>query len=196
MKALSVHPVILSVPEEYQALAIKEKTRYLSRYARTALKISAQKSKIFIPDNLPKDKDGVPLAINSWYWSLTHKPEYVGAVISPARIGIDIEKIRPVSDALFQKTASDKEWELGDKSETLFFRYWTAKEAALKATGKGLSELSQCIVSEISDEHYIMLEYAGRAWRIEQIYIDGHIASVVKDDYQIEWQISISPAES
>ncbi|NJL59098.1 MAG: hypothetical protein HC887_05035, partial [Desulfobacteraceae bacterium] len=58
-----------------------------------------------MPDNLPKNKLGAPLPINGCYWSLTHKPDYVGAVLSPTPIGIDIEKIRSISDMMFRKIA-------------------------------------------------------------------------------------------
>jgi 4'-phosphopantetheinyl transferase len=193
--AITVHPVILPVPDEYRTLALKEKPRYLSRYAREALRLSAQRIGIsFMPDNLPKNELGAPLPINGWHWSLTHKPDYVGAVISPAPIGIDIEKIRSISDMMFRKTASEQECLLGGgKTEALFFRFWTAKEAALKASGKGLTDLSKCVVSEIRDDYNLVIDYAEQQWFIEQIYVGEHIVSVTRNDLRIKWQIGSLP---
>ncbi len=102
-----------------------------------------------------------------------------------------------MSDMMFRKTASEQEWRLGwGKTETLFFRFWTAKEAALKASGKGLSDLSKCVVSEIRDDHNLILDYAEQRWLIGQIYLDGHIASVIRNDLRINWQISDVPIYS
>ena len=103
---------------------------------------------------LTKNADGVPLPSDGIYWSLTHKPKYVGAVVGSARVGIDLEKISSRSKALFKRTADEGEWALGDSpSWELFYRYWTSKEAVVKAVGSGiLKDLSECRVIEIIDQ--------------------------------------------
>jgi len=187
-----LYPVILPVPAAYQHLPLKEKHSYLSRYARVGLRLSARHTGIdFTPDALLKNQHGAPLPVNGYYWSVTHKPAYIGAVFSSSPIGVDIEKKRPMSEAMFAKIADKTEWELGnEEKETLFFRYWTAKEAVLKAAGVGMSGLSQCRISQICDAHHLLIDYAHERWRIEHVYFDGHIASVVKNNCLIRWQIS------
>ena len=108
-----VYPVILSVPASAKELTRRERVKYLSRHARRALKISAEKSGIQLGELLKED-NGSPLPFDGNFWSVTHKPEYVGGVIASELIGIDIEKIRPCSKALFKKTADDREWALSD----------------------------------------------------------------------------------
>lgn len=66
----------------------------------------------------------------------------VCAIIEKHNIGIDIEQIRAINWKEFKSQMTDNEIALvatsKDKSEA-FFDYWTKKEAALKAHGKGLS---------------------------------------------------------
>ncbi len=72
-----------------------------------------------------------------------------GALIAFARgaeIGIDIENITRSSDldGIARRVFTDRERSAldalkGDAKTSLFFRLWTAKEAFLKATGRGLS---------------------------------------------------------
>jgi 4'-phosphopantetheinyl transferase len=187
-----LYPAILPVPAAYQSLPLKEKSSYLSRYARHGLQLSARHTGIeFNPDALLKNEHGAPLPVNGYYWSVTHKPEYVGAVFSPAPIGIDIEKQRHISAAMFERTADKSEWRLGkEDNETLFFRYWTAKEAVLKAAGVGIAGLAQCRISQLCDAHHLLIDYAHERWWIEHVYFDGHIASIVKNNCLIRWQIS------
>jgi len=127
---------------------------------------------------------------NGNYWSVTHKPEYVGGVIALEQIGIDIEKIRPCSKGLFKKTADDREWALADTdSLTLFFRYWTSKEAVLKAGGTGLTDLSKCRIVKIIDDNNLVINYKNKKLFVEQFFFKGHVASVVKTASRIEWTI-------
>jgi 4'-phosphopantetheinyl transferase len=183
----TVHPVILSVPEQGRCLRGRERVKYLSAYARYALELSAEKSRIPIGDLL-KDKNGSPLPFKGNYWSLAHKPQYVAGVVAPARIGIDLEEIRPPSEALFKKIADEKEWALSTSdSVNCFFRYWTSKEAVLKATGIGLKGLSRCRIKRILDDNHLIINYMEQEWAVEQIYFDRHIASVVKNRYNIKW---------
>ncbi|MDX2439226.1 MAG: hypothetical protein QNK40_01615, partial [Desulfobacterales bacterium] len=84
-----VYPVILSVPASAKELTRRERVKYLSRHARRALKISAEKSGIHLGELLKED-NGSPMPSDGNYWSVTHKPEYVGGVIASERIGIDI----------------------------------------------------------------------------------------------------------
>ena len=184
-----IYPVILAVPETDQHLKPKERVEYLSRHARKALNISAEKSGVVVK-TLLKDEQGAPLPFDGNYWSVTHKPAYVGGVIASERMGIDIEKIRPCSPALFKKTAGDSEWHLSNEDEfKLFFRYWTSKESVLKASGEGIRDLSRCRIARIIDERHLIIDYRDKTWLIEHFFFDDHIASVVKYDFDIQWTL-------
>ena len=184
---LIIYPVILAVPNEIQQLSGREKVSSLSKHARRALEISAQKSRIQL-GNLKKNEKGVPLPFNGKYWSVTHKVEYVAGVIARERIGIDLEKIRPIKDALYKKTASENEWRLSDTDKiSLFFRYWTSKESVLKASGIGIRDLSKCRITQIIDDRHIVVNYKEHNWVVEHFFFNGHIASVVKNNVDVKW---------
>jgi len=185
--SLIIYPVILSVPDKEQQLKGREKVSFLSKHARKALEISAKKSLVQLR-NLKKDEKGVPLPFNGHYWSLTHKSKYVAGVIASAPIGIDIEKISSCSKALFKKTARDMEWKLsGTDPFILFYRYWTSKESVLKASGTGIRDLLKCRIIRTIDDNHLVVDYRDQEWLIEHYYFDEHIASVVKNNFHVEW---------
>jgi len=189
IKNLVIYPVILSVPDSAKELTRRARVKYLSRHARQALEISAEKSGIKLGE-LIKENNGSPLPFDGNYWSVTHKPEYVGGVIASEQIGIDIEKIRPCSKGLFKKTADDSEWALADTdSLKLFYRYWTSKEAVLKAAGTGLTDLSKCRIIKIIDDNNLIINYKNKKLFVEQFFFKDHVASVVKITSNIEWTI-------
>jgi len=184
-----IYPVILAVPDKDRRLTGREMVVSLSNHARRALEISARKSSVHLSDLL-KDENGVPLPFDGNYWSLTHKPTYVGGVIASTCIGIDIEKIRPCSKGLFRKTAHDREWALSDTDPfKLFYRYWTSKESVLKASGTGIRDLSKCRIVRIIDDYNLIVDYDERKWLIEHFFFDKHIASVVKNNFDVEWTL-------
>ncbi|MEA3416942.1 MAG: 4'-phosphopantetheinyl transferase superfamily protein [Thermodesulfobacteriota bacterium] len=212
----TIYPVILAVPDDKRNLSGKNRTLYLSRHARDALEISARKSRIHLSELL-KDENGVPQPCGGNYWSLSHKPVYVAAVVAPERIGIDIEEIRTCSESLFRKIADRREWGLADTDKIntptlpstfkgegwgggekreflynkfkLFFRYWTAKEAVLKSVGTGLKDLSKCKIAQIIDENSLAIDYMNKRWLIEHLFFNGHIASINNGLYDIKWSV-------
>ena len=187
----TLHPVILQVPQRVQEFKPKDRVLYLSRHARRALTKSAAKSGIRTGELL-KDENGMPLPFDGTFWSLTHKTLYVAGVVAPTPIGIDIERIRDISEGLFRKTAADQEWALAgtkEKSLLLFFRFWTSKEAVLKATGIGIKDLLKCQVRQILDDCHLIIQYKSNDWLIEHFFYDQHIASIVKNDFDIDWAV-------
>jgi 4'-phosphopantetheinyl transferase len=191
MSAMTLFPVILPVSEAGNKLSGKEKVAELSRISREALRLSAEKSGVMLGE-LTKNEDDVPCPFDGNYWSLSHKPKYVTAVISKEMIGIDIEEIRPRSfESIFSLVASDEEWELSsDRTWHTFFRYWTAKEAVLKGVGIGIGGLKACRIISVPDENHIVLNYRGRLFRVEQLSYKNHIVSIVKNDNEVEWVIA------
>jgi 4'-phosphopantetheinyl transferase len=188
-RRITLFPVILPVAKAGNRLSGSEKVARLSRISREALKLSAGKWGVTLGE-LVKDENDVPCPFDGHYWSLTHKSKYVAAVLSRNRIGIDIEEIKPRSKSIFSLVASDEEWERAqDRSLDTFFRYWTAKEATLKATGVGIGGLKACRVVSVPDEHHIILDYRDHSFRVEQLYHKNHIVSVLKEDNEIEWII-------
>ena len=191
-----VHAVILQVPSDYGELPVRERVRFLSRYARRAVRESARCGGFRIT-SFPKDEKGAPLAVEGIHWSLTHKPAYVGGVAAPGPIGIDLEEIRPRSERLKDRIADPEEWNLIDAEHPeSFFRYWTAKEAVLKAAGVGLAELAGCRIQRIIDSHHLVVTFRNRCWKVAHHYFNGHLASVVRDLCHIRWKLvgAIDPA--
>jgi 4'-phosphopantetheinyl transferase len=185
---MTLFPVVMPVIEAGHKPQGKEKVTNLSRIAREALKLSAEKSGVRLGEPL-KDEKGVPCPVLGNYWSLSHKPKCVAAVVSKDKVGIDIEEMKPRTESLFVYVASDEEWELKEKSWDTFFRYWTAKEAALKVIGIGISGLKTCRIISVPDENHIVLDYKGQVFLVEQLRYQNHIVSVLKDDNQIEWVV-------
>lgn len=186
-----LHPVILPVPAEVQEFQPRDRVVFLSRYARRALQSSAARSGIRAGE-LIKDENGMPLPFDGTFWSISHKTQYVAGVVSPTPIGIDIERIRSFTRGLFKKTAADREWALANKEgKTLltFFRFWTSKEAVLKATGIGIKDLLKCRVRQILDDCHLVIQYKSKDWLIEHFFHDQHIASIVQNDFQIDWTV-------
>jgi 4'-phosphopantetheinyl transferase len=186
---MTLFPVVMPVIEFEHKPRGKEKVDYLSQIARKALKLSAERSGVTL-GKLLKDENGVPCPVNGNYWSLSHKPEYVAAVVSKDKVGIDIEELRPRDELLFARVASDKEWELKGKSWDILYRYWTAKEAILKVIGTGISGLKTCRIISVPDENHVVLDYSGQFFLVEQLQYKNHIVSVLKDDNQIDWIIA------
>jgi 4'-phosphopantetheinyl transferase len=190
MRAMTLFPVILPVAEVGHRVSGKEKVAALSRISREALRLSAEKSGVVLGELL-KDEDDVPCPFDGNYWSLSHKSKYVAAVVGKEKIGIDIEEIKPRSESIFSLVASEEEWKPGkDRSWETFFRYWTAKEAVLKAVGIGVSGLKKCRVVSIPDKNHIVLNYRGCFFRVEQLNYKNYIVSVLKNDNEVEWIIA------
>lgn len=185
----TIYPVILSVPDKYKRFTGRAKVLKLSEHARKALAVSFQKSGFLINQPLQKDEKGVPLPCNGTYWSLTHKTDYVAGVSALNKTGIDIEKIKSCSKALFRKTAHNEEWALAQTDDCfkLFFRYWTAKESVIKAEGTGIRDLLKCRVISVVDDTNLVVYFNNKKWHIEHYYFDGHIASVVKNSQTVRW---------
>jgi len=189
IKRKVVFPVILAVPERERNLTGRKKVEALSALARFALEISSRKSGVNL-GCLTKNEDGAPVPFDGNFWSVTHKTEYVGGVIAQTETGIDIEKIKPCSKALLKKIAGPREWALSDSDrEILFFRFWTSKEAVLKAAGTGISGLSGCRIEKISSDNSLIVNYNDKIWEIRHHFFGHHIASVVTNGFDIEWTV-------
>jgi len=189
---MTLFPVVMPVIEAESKPSGKEAVDRLSRIAREALKVSAQKSRVKLGELL-KDGDGAPCPVDGIYWSLSHKPEYVAAVVSNDKVGIDIEEMKPRTESLFARVAGDAEWELNEKSWDTLFRYWTAKEAVLKVIGIGIGGLRTCRITSVPDENHLTLDYRGRLFLVEQLRHNDHIVSVLKGNNEIDWIIMEEP---
>ncbi|HSO20280.1 MAG TPA: 4'-phosphopantetheinyl transferase superfamily protein [Desulfosarcina sp.] len=185
----TLHPVILPVPRSEQDLKGRDKVHALSRRARLALARSCRLSGLRL-DALPKNDRGAPLPVDGVYWSLSHKSDVVGGVAAPLPIGLDLETVRPVSEALMAKIADRVEWRLTEESRLpLFFRFWTAKEAVLKAVGAGIAGLSRCRIREVVDAHRMILTFDDHPWPVAHTAFGPHLAAVTVHHLDVHWSV-------
>ena len=185
----TLHPVILPVSGADQALVGGERVRALSRRARVAVTRSAVLSGLKLGD-FPKADSGAPLPMDGVYWSLSHKNEIVGGVAAPAAVGIDLETLRPIQDGVMTRVAEAAEWRMaGGRSLDTFFRFWTAKEAVLKAVGIGFAGISRCRIVEIVDETHMLLAFDGQRWPVEHHWFGRHVAAITTGNATVDWSV-------
>ena len=134
----------------------------------------------------------MPIPEMGGYWSLSHKPGVVAGVTARKPIGIDVEHLRPVRPDLHERICDKQEWELcADPPMLRFFRYWTAKEAVLKAVGLGFQGLSNCRVLTIRDPLRMDLHFNQDLWRVEHLFLSEHLVTVASRTVDIIWMIDL-----
>ena len=93
-------------------------------------------------DNLKFTEYGRPYIDGNFDFNISHSGSYVVCAVGIERkIGIDVEKVLPISINDLNNVFHYKEWENITRSANpylTFYYYWTAKEAVCKAEGKGL----------------------------------------------------------
>ena len=130
-------------------------------------------------------------------FNISHSGDFIVYGVSRDRpIGVDIEQIRPLPDAvkLAERFFCQAEWEkIKDlpsfSTSRAFFTAWTRKEAFLKATGEGIAGLKDVEVSLLPDEPAQIYRIGGKVavgWKLWPIDLEeGYVgAVVVKGDYQ------------
>ncbi len=180
----------MSVPADVLPPGGREKTVALRRHARTALTRSASFSGVVLGP-LEKGARGKPLPSLGIHWSVSHTSDCVAAVTAPCRIGIDVERITAFTASLKERLAGPSEWALASPiDDTLFCRFWTAKEAVLKAAGAGLSGLPRCSVVEVTGGDELRLSYDSVLWTVSHFSFGaGHLAAITAASRQVTWHV-------
>lgn len=131
---------------------------------------------------------GAPLVENdkSIQISLSHSNDYTVAACTRKtgiNMGIDIEKIGPMPDSAFLKTAftQNEITHLTDDPARVF-KNWTLKEAFLKYIKKGFNE-SLKHVEVINDQIFHRKKAANL--RTDSRFFDGYVVSLVSDSCEI-----------
>lgn len=92
-------------------------------------------------------------------FNLSHSGAYVALVLAKGRVGIDVEQHRSVNFKLFNRQFFPEEWDAIHQAPfplEQFFHYWSIKESAIKADGRGVEVLSKTKIindKEISVEN-------------------------------------------
>jgi 4'-phosphopantetheinyl transferase len=131
----------------------------------------------YAPAQLEKlvwDASGRPFLGCGIDFNISHSGDYVVcALCGEARVGIDIEQIRPIDLSDFKMQLTPEQWQTVVASENCleaFFHLWTQKEAVIKADGRGLSIPLDKIISEGGN-----VFLTGRVWRVREVRVaDGY----------------------
>ena len=123
-------------------------------------------------------------------FSIAHSGEYVLCALSDqGRVGVDIEKMRPIALEDMQLSFSEKEWAAITTSEyptEQLFHYWTQKEAVMKADGRGM-----LIADRIMTEG-AQASVEGSVWYLKTLAIAlgyyAHLASAILTHKEISFK--------
>lgn len=85
------------------------------------------------------------------HFNLSHTGGAVLVGLSDQPVGVDIEKIRPVSLRAMRKIA-------GVTSEKAFFQSWVRREARSKRSGTGIGTMMEADTPLQAGEHFWLLE--------------------------------------
>ncbi len=140
---------MISVRQRIRFVEVRAKLRwilagYLRVDAKTLVFTQTEHGKPFLP--------GFP----DCHFNVSHSGDYIAiAVTDFGEVGIDIEQVKQKPDfyPLVKRCFSEVEqcyWmELPESQKCYeFYRFWTRKEAFVKATGRGIAlGLNQCVIS-------------------------------------------------
>ena len=118
-------------------------------------------------------------------FNISHSGEFIiCAICLTGKVGVDVEEIKPLLPEEFKMYFSHREWkEIEQSPDCLnsFYKYWTQKEAFLKAIGMGLSVPINKV--EISGNS---ITWKNSEWLLHEIKLDkryiAHLAGNIPLD--------------
>jgi 4'-phosphopantetheinyl transferase len=155
---------ILDPTEQQHALTIKNKQmlqRYVGVHARLRILLGDVVNAAPVQLRLHRAEYGKPYLLDypELTFNLSHTAnKLVVAIADKCELGVDIERCKPRKNlaALVDKCFAEEEknhWQqLPESQQTqAFYRFWTRKEAFVKATGKGIAlGLKQCVSNPLN----------------------------------------------
>jgi 4'-phosphopantetheinyl transferase len=118
-------------------------------------------------------------------FNISHSGEYVVCAIGQhTRLGIDIEKIKPVAFTDFETVMTSDEWKIIKSSNNqtkFFFTYWVIKESVIKADSRGLSIPLRNIIIDTTHA-----QCSGELWYLHQLNIDSDYCTCLATDKKVE----------
>ncbi|MFM6278571.1 MAG: 4'-phosphopantetheinyl transferase family protein, partial [Dolichospermum sp.] len=120
------------------------------------------------------------------FFNLSHSQDTALCGVSYQDIGVDIECIRAMSDleSLAKRFFSPEEYEhlrlvSSEEQKQIFFRYWTCKEAYLKATGDGLVKLEEIKISLTKTKNQPSKLLLSGDWNLRELTLKDDFAAAV-----------------
>jgi 4'-phosphopantetheinyl transferase len=124
-------------------------------------------------DMLKQSPEGRPNIVHNFDFNISHSDQYAVCAFSKKySLGIDIEKIKPISLEFLRNFFNQDEWaemQENENSQEQFYRLWTKKEAVVKADGRGLNIPLKEII--IRNNHGFVERVK---WFLQEIPLDQH----------------------
>ncbi len=125
------------------------------------------------------------LADGTFCFNLSHSGTLAVLAVGESEIGIDVEKVRPVSESLEKRVCSEREQaylaKCGAGREEEFFRIWTAKESVMKYDGRGLL-LPFREIEAIPTARGLTARFGGAELGIKEFAVRGFRGSVCAEE--------------
>lgn len=184
----------LTVPMLKKASAFRQEidaTRYLLGKILLLKAMALHHPVPFTLDQLQEDAYSKPHFPGAPHFNISHSGNYVlCAMSSSGVIGVDVEHVHPVEVGDFEKCFTGQEWTvIHNDVEPLqaFFRFWTRKEAVMKADGRGM-HIELLSFEVINDQ--VLLD--GRYWHLQELRLAddycAHLATPepLQEQYQLQ----------
>lgn len=123
------------------------------------------------------------------YFSLSHSNGIVALTVSKEEVGLDIELIKPVKEALAKRIMTTEEYNIynsldKNKKITYFYEVWTSKEAYVKKIGTSITltpsniEIDEDILIKrinIDNNEYMLAVTSAISLTIDERYISKEL---------------------
>ncbi len=111
---------------------------------------------------LCREESGKPYLCDSeLYVSISHCDDIAVCAVDTTPLGIDIERIKDINDALIERVCTDeeKQYVSGGDFKKRFFEIWTKKEAYFKKQGTGITNFKSVNVLSLSFFYFELEDY-------------------------------------
>ena len=130
------------------------------------------------PDNIKIDitKTGKPYILNdNIFFNIAHSEDFAVCAFGTSEIGVDIEKIKPLSERILDKISLPSERAKIYAAKQIV-KLWTRKEALSKCLGSGIGK--HIFKTDLSEEQ---IRYDGMTYRLKSFELGEYMLSVCSE---------------